>query len=100
MKPLERNYHTRRGEIDLILLDQTREGETLVFVEVRYRDGEGYGGAAASVDRHKQRRLAAAAAAYLQAHPERAEQPCRFDVVADEGGEIHWIRDAFRIGEN
>ena len=82
------------------MTESTREGETLVFVEVRYRRGEGYGGAVESVDRHKQRRLAAAAAAYLQAHPRRAELPCRFDVVADEGGEIRWIRDAFRIGEN
>ena len=79
------------------MLDGAREGETLVFVEVRYRDGDRFGGALASVDGHKQRRLAAAAAAYLQAHPERAEQPCRFDVVADEGGEIHWIPDAFRL---
>lgn len=78
------------------MLDHTREGETLVFVEVRYRDGDRFGGALASIDHHKQRRIAAAAAAYLQAHPEHTEQPCRFDVIADEGGEIHWIADAFR----
>ncbi len=97
LQPLDRNYRTRRGEIDLIMLDRGREGETLVFIEVRYREGEGYGGAIESVDRHKQRRIAAAAAAYLQAHPQRAEHPCRFDVIADEGGEIHWIKDAFRL---
>lgn len=97
LQPLDRNYRSRRGEIDLIMLDRAREGETLVFVEVRYRERDGYGGALESIDIHKQRRLAAAAAAYLQEHPQRAERPCRFDVVADEGGELHWIRDAFRI---
>ena len=58
---VERNFHCRQGEIDLILLDQ----ETLVFTEVRWRKHQSYGGALASVDQHKQRRLINAAQHFL-----------------------------------
>ena len=92
LKLLRRNYRSRRGEIDLVM----EQGDTVVFVEVRYRAGEGFGGAAASVDGRKQRRLTAAAAHFLQAHPAHGERPCRFDVVAAEGESLHWIPDAFR----
>lgn len=86
----ERNYRCRNGEIDLIMLD----GQTLVFVEVRYRNNARFGGAAASVDAGKRRRLTAAALHYLQRHAHDA--PARFDVVAMGPGErIEWIRDAF-----
>ena len=95
LRLVERNYHCRNGEVDLIM----RDGETVVFVEVRYRRRTDYGGAAASVDGPKQRRLLAAAAHYLSRNG-RGEPPCRFDVVALEGdpatGTVQWIADAFR----
>lgn len=84
------NVRCRLGEVDLVM----RDGDTLVFVEVRYRRAQGFGGAAASVDRRKQARLIAAAGFYLQRHP--CDLPCRFDVVAlGDGGSLDWIRDAF-----
>lgn len=87
-----RNYRCRRGEIDLVM----RERGVLVFVEVRFRRSDRYGGAAATVDAHKQRRLAAAAAHYLGQHPNPL--PCRFDVLALGGGDrIDWIKDAFYV---
>lgn len=89
MAIVARNYRTRLGEIDLI----ARDGEVLVFVEVRLRADERFGGAAASVGPAKQRRLAAAAGAYL-ARLERAPR-CRFDVVTLEGGAPTWLRGAF-----
>lgn len=92
---IERNAGFRVGEIDLVLAD----GDTVVFAEVRYRRGEGWGGAAASVDAGKRRRLAAAAQAWLARHPEAARRPCRFDVVAVGGVtpyRIDWLRDAFQ----
>jgi len=89
MAIVARNYRTRLGEIDLI----ARDGDVLVFVEVRLRAGEGFGGAAASIGPAKQRRLAAAAGAYL-ARLGRAPR-CRFDVVTLEGGEPAWLRGAF-----
>ena len=95
LRPLAANAFARFGELDLVMLD----GTTLVFVEVRYRRSERYGGAAASVDARKQRRLVLAARQFLAAHPRYAQGPCRFDVVAASGDPaaptLTWIRDAF-----
>lgn len=90
LTPQQRNYRCRSGEIDLIM----RDGEYLVFVEVRYRSQSGFGGALASVDLRKQRRVIHAAQHYLATH--NWHGPCRFDVIAFDGGQRqHWIRDAF-----
>lgn len=84
------NVRCRRGEVDLIM----RDGDTLVFVEVRYRSSDRFGGAAASVDWRKQARLASAAAYFLQRHP--VASPCRFDVIAiGPADQTTWIRHAF-----
>ena len=92
---VERNYRCRLGEIDLVM----RDGGSLVFVEVRARDSDAYGGAAASIDFRKQRRLAAAARHFLMTHPRTAALPARFDVVAISGSDgesaPRWIRAAF-----
>lgn len=93
LRPLERNHRCRGGEIDLVMRDK----QTLVFVEVRLRRNSGFGGALASVDRRKQRRLILAAQHYLQRHP--WDGPCRFDVVGiDALGSCDWVRDAFDAG--
>jgi putative endonuclease len=84
-----RNYRTRLGEIDLI----ARDGETLVFVEVRLRSDARFGGALASITAGKRRRIVAAARHYLMRLPR--EPACRFDVVCIEEGEPKWIRGAF-----
>lgn len=90
---LARNYASRRGEIDLVLTDQTN----LVIVEVRYRARSDYGHAAETVTSAKQARIIAAACAYLAAHPAHADRPIRFDVVGvDQAGEIDWVEDAFQ----
>lgn len=93
---LERNFHHRRGEIDLIM----REKSCIVFVEVRYRSDLRFGGGLASVDRKKQGKLIATALYYLQTHAEAAKQTARFDVISIEPGmpepAITWVRDAFR----
>ena len=96
---VQRNYrvargpHARGGEVDLIL--RARDG-TLVFVEVRARRSAAHGGAGASVGAAKQRSLLLAARFYLSrlATP----PPCRFDVVAIEGGRIEWLQAAFDAG--
>lgn len=89
---LERNYRCRRGEIDLVM----RENGTLVFVEVRFRASTRFGTPGETVDIHKQRKLAAAAAHYLQHN--QTNLPCRFDVIALSGtNRIDWIRDAFYV---
>ena len=89
---LARNFRTRLGEIDLV----ARDGGTLVFVEVRCRlSSARWGGAIGSIGPLKQRRLEAAARLYLARLP--SEPPCRFDVIALEGDECTWLRDAFTI---
>ncbi len=87
---LERNYRCRRGEVDLI----ARDGDSLVFVEVRWRTGYRQGGAGESIDRHKQRRLVAAARFYLMRHAGEVP-PCRFDAVLMDGWamELRWLKD-------
>lgn len=94
---LARNFSSRHGELDLIM----REGDTLVFVEVRYRAGSGFGDGAASITASKRARLATAAGQYLQAHPKLSHLPCRFDVVSMSGSSaeprIDWLRGAFDV---
>jgi putative endonuclease len=88
---IARNYRTRLGEIDLV----ARDGGTLVFVEVRLRSSESFGGAAGSVGVRKQQRIAAAARHFL-ARLSR-EPPCRFDVITLEDREPTWLRGAFEL---
>ena len=74
---VERRYRTRFGEIDII----AKDGGTLVFVEVKARMTQEFGGAAAAMTGWKQRRIARMAADYL-ARRHLIDCPCRFDVVA------------------
>lgn len=95
LRLVARNYRTPGrggGEIDLVL----REGATLVFVEVRRRASAEFGGALASIGATKRRRIVLAARHFLLRLA--APPPCRFDVVAVEGGRVHWIRAAFDAG--
>ena len=91
---IARNYRSRHGEIDLVM----RDGDTIVFVEVRMRSRSDFGGAAASIDARKRMRLVKTAEHYLQRR-ERTSRPCRFDAVClteNKGGRnIEWIPDAF-----
>ena len=97
LRLVKRNFETRRGEIDLIMLD----GACLTFVEVRYRSESSFGGARFSVDRRKQRKLIDSAAMFLSMHDLYRSHVCRFDIVAvdrDHSGRlsIEWLKDAFR----
>ena len=101
LKLVERNFRCSGGEIDLVMRDQ----RTLVFVEVRYRRQQRFGGAAASINQRKQQRITLAASLYLQRQPANSRQPrCRFDVVLLSGdvkdtdtqpAAIEWIKQAF-----
>jgi putative endonuclease len=96
LRLVARNYRTPGrggGEIDLIV----READgTLVFVEVRKREGGAFGGAAASIGWRKQKRIVFAARHYLLRLGD--PPPCRFDVISMEGGSIQWMRAAFDAG--
>ena len=95
---LERNYRGPRYEVDII----AREGDVLVFVEVKTRSSEVEESGAYAVGPAKQTRIIRAAEHYLITHPDIRENVCRFDVVLGEMTESRKvrgqkvIRDAFR----
>ncbi len=91
LRLVESNFRCKSGEIDLIL----RDGEALVFVEVRQRQGASHGGAAASITPAKIGRLLRAAQTYLQRFPR--VPPCRFDVVAIDGPQLDWLRGCIEL---
>lgn len=97
LRLLARNARYTVGELDLIVLD----GDTLVFVEVRQRKSEAFGGAAASLDARKQRKCALAAQCWLKQHPHYAALPCRFDAVLFSGvapnWQFQWLKNAFQF---
>lgn len=98
LKLITRNYTTRHGELDLVMLDR----DTIVFVEVRYRKSPSHGDAAASVTPTKQRKLILAAQQWLAQNPRHAQRPCRFDVMSYDGPaetvRHEWLRGAFEAG--
>lgn len=89
---IAQNYRCRFGEIDLIM----RDGTTLVFIEVRMRANEMFGGAAASITPAKQAKLLRTARHYLSGL--NNEPSCRFDALllsGINGQKIEWIKNAF-----
>lgn len=84
------NYHSRYGEIDLVMHDK----EVIVFIEVRFRRSKQFGGAAMSVTPAKQRKIALTALQFLQKN-RKTNHPCRFDVVAISSNDTEWIKSAF-----
>lgn len=94
LKLITKNYHCRRGEIDLIMQDKT----TLVFIEVRYRKSNRFGSALESVDYKKQAKIIITAEHYLLQNT-KSFAGYRFDVIAisptHESEEIIWVKDAF-----
>lgn len=103
LREVASNANYRGGELDLVMLDRGRDGDTLVFVEVRYRSSAAFGGGAASVDVGKRRKLVHAAQSFLGHHRQYSNLPCRFDVVEADGDpqapRINWLRDAFRADD-
>lgn len=97
LKILARNLRCRAGELDLVCTD----GGVLAIVEVRQRVRIDFGGALASVNACKQRKLIRATCFFWQRTPAWRVYPVRFDVVGVQGlpdgtHHIEWIKDAFR----
>ncbi|MGD2053454.1 MAG: YraN family protein [Gammaproteobacteria bacterium] len=98
LKLLDKNYHGRRGELDLVMQDSN----TVVFIEVRYRKDNAFGGALESITPGKQEKLRLTAEQYLQQETHLTQG--RFDVVAMTGMiqnngscnySFEWIKNAF-----
>lgn len=88
---IERNFRSREGEIDIIGYDE----DYLVFVEVKYRADFEKGGALAAVDYRKQRKICRVAGFYLFLHKMSNNTKVRFDVLAIQGDDIIWLKNAF-----
>nr|WP_274620634.1 YraN family protein [Colwellia maritima] len=93
---IDKNIHCRQGEIDLIMKDK----QTFVFVEVKFRKNNQFGGAIAAVSQAKQNKIKHCVAFFLhQAKLNEYNTPCRFDVIALEGDinnpQITWLKNAF-----
>ncbi len=88
---VEQNFNCKLGEIDLIFSDV--QNNILVFVEVKYRSSNKFGGAAAAVTPAKQQKIKKAALFYLSQR--KINPSIRFDVVAFDNEQINWIQSAF-----
>ena len=108
---IAQNYHSRYGEIDVIV----RDGNTLCFIEVKARRLKAQVGASESVNRSKQRKTIKTAQFFLQKHPQFEDLFCRFDVFTLEYSSVEsfnqttilisdqthihweWIQDAYQL---
>ena len=89
---LEQNYRVRDAEIDII----ARDGDTLCFVEVKYRRSLAYGYPSEAVDRHKRIKIAEAARCYVR-DKHLYNTGLRFDIVEIAGDKIRILKDAFTV---
>jgi putative endonuclease len=92
-----KNLRSSLGELDLVAED----GQVLVFVEVKARRTEEFGGAVHAVHRQKQEKLIQLASQYL-ARYHLTNRLCRFDVVLLQGDEastpqVEHIQNAFEV---
>jgi putative endonuclease len=94
---LARRYRVRCGEIDIV----ARDGDTVVFVEVKTRESLDYGSGGEAVTWRKRQRMAHVAVDYL-ARAGASTMPCRFDVVSiaygSSGPAIEVYQNAFDVG--
>lgn len=88
---IARNFARRGGELDIV----ARRADLLAIVEVRTRSSERFGGAAASVDVHKQRKIIRTTQLLLQRYPALARYRVRFDVIVAREGALEWLQGAF-----
>ena len=86
---LEKNYISKKGEIDII----ARDGDCTVFVEVKYRTNNKFGNPLEAVTEHKKARICRTASYYCLKHKDVKE--IRYDVIGILGNEILWIPNAF-----
>jgi len=86
---VERNVRYPFGEIDLVM----RHQNYWVFVEVKYRSASQFGGALQALSQAQIARIRKAASHYLQIN--RLDAPCRFDLVAIDNDQLHWLTGAF-----
>lgn len=90
---VKRNYQWAGGEVDIV----AREGDWLIFVEVKARSSKKYGPPEESITKEKKRRIIRTARHYIAKN--QPEIPIRFDVVTLSEGKIRLYKDAFSTSE-
>ena len=89
------NYHSRFGEIDLVMLD----GNTVCFIEVKYRKSLNFGGAASAISYSKKQKIIKTAQIFMRENQKLANRAMRFDALIlqqiDQDISINWIQNAF-----
>lgn len=88
---LDRNYNTDKGEIDII----GRDGEYIVFFEVKYRSEKTYGSPFDAITKGKIKRIVAASKLYLYNNRYDDSTYIRYDCIGVLDSEITWIKNAF-----
>lgn len=86
---IQKNYRCKMGEIDII----GRQGNCVIFFEVKYRKSQVYGQALAAVNYEKQKTMCKCAAIYCMQHP--WVQEIRYDVIGITDTKIDWVQNAF-----
>lgn len=90
-----RNFYAgRSGEIDLI----AEKDKLILFVEVKARNSETFGGGIYSITGSKKKKLRASAKYFLQKNPQydSGEYSVRFDLIIVKDGKIEWVDDIIR----
>ena len=91
----QQNYHSRFGEIDLVML----EGNTVCFIEVKYRKSQDFGGAASAISYSKRQKIIKTALIFMSENQKLANRAMRFDALMlqqiDQDININWIQNAF-----
>ncbi|HWO88723.1 MAG TPA: YraN family protein [Gemmatimonadales bacterium] len=88
---IEQRFRFGRHDVDLV----ARRGSTVVFAEVKSRQGRQFGAAAEAVTARKQALLTRTASVWLQRYG-RPGDVARFDVITVEGEAVDWVQDAYR----
>ena len=88
---LEMNYRIRGGEIDIVALDKN----VYVFAEVKYRKTASKGIPEEAVNYRKMKTISRVSNHYRMTHRLSDDTPVRYDVIAIEGSDIRWLRNAF-----
>jgi len=100
LQTLEKNFYSRFGEIDIILLQKSLnplKSNFLIFCEVRSRKNMGYGSALESITYSKQQKILKTAQYFMLKNPHYANLAMRFDVIIVSPDLIHfdWLKNAF-----
>ncbi len=97
LEAVEQNFNCRYGEIDLIM----RDGDTLCFIEVKFRNSNAFGGTAYSIPTSKQHKIVRSALRYITLHKALQSMNYRFDAlfiqpqINQQQNHIEWIQNAF-----